>query len=60
MAKILRKEVVLLGLSLPEDGYHAIDESFSWRQAEGGMAMFYRYFHNLAALSASTRQSQLA
>jgi len=51
MAKILRKEVVLLGLSLPEDGYHAINESFSWRQAEGGMAMFYRYFHNLAAIT---------
>lgn len=51
MAKILRKEVVLLGLSLPEDGYHAINESFSWRQAEGGMAMFYRYFHNLAAIA---------
>ena len=51
MARILRKEVVLLGLSLPEDGYHAINESFSWRQAEGGMAMFYRYFHNLAAIA---------
>jgi acetylornithine deacetylase/succinyl-diaminopimelate desuccinylase-like protein len=51
MAKILRKEVVLLGLSLPEDGYHAINESLSWRQAEGGMAMFYRYFHNLAAIA---------
>jgi acetylornithine deacetylase/succinyl-diaminopimelate desuccinylase-like protein len=48
MAKVLRKEVVLLGLSLPEDGYHAINESFSWRQAERGMALFYRYFHNLA------------
>ena len=55
MARILRKEVVLLGLSLPEDGYHAINESFSWRQAEGGMAMFYRYFHNLAAVPSSRR-----
>jgi acetylornithine deacetylase/succinyl-diaminopimelate desuccinylase-like protein len=55
MAKILRKEVVLLGLSLPEDGYHAINESFSWRQAEGGMAMFYRYFHNLAAIAPTRR-----
>jgi len=55
MAKILRKEVVLLGLSLPEDGYHAINESFSWRQATGGMAMFYRYFHNLAAIAPSRR-----
>ena len=50
MAGILHKEIVLLGLSLPEDGYHAINESFSWRQAEGGVAMFYRYFHNLAAV----------
>lgn len=55
MAKLLRKEVVLLGLSLPEDGYHAINESFSWRQAEGGMAMFYRYFHNLAAIAPTRR-----
>jgi acetylornithine deacetylase/succinyl-diaminopimelate desuccinylase-like protein len=50
MTKILRKEVVLLGLSLPEDGYHAINESFAWSQAAGGIAMFYRYFHNLAAI----------
>jgi acetylornithine deacetylase/succinyl-diaminopimelate desuccinylase-like protein len=55
MARILRKEVVLLGLSLPEDGYHAINESFSWRQAESGVAMFYRYFHSLAALALPDR-----
>ena len=55
LARILRKEVVLLGLSLPEDGYHAINESFSWRQAENGMALFYRYFHNLADLAAPGR-----
>ena len=50
MTKILRKEVVLLGLSLPEDGYHAINESFSWHQAAKGIALFYRYFQRLAAL----------
>ena len=50
MAAALGKEVVLLGLSLPEDGYHAINESFSWRQAEGGMAMFYQYFQHLASM----------
>lgn len=55
MAQALRKEVVLLGLSLPEDGYHAINESFAWSQAKGGIAMFYRYFHNLAALGKATR-----
>ncbi len=47
MAKTLCKDVVLLGLSLPEDGYHAINESFAWPQAKGGIAMFYRYFHHL-------------
>ncbi|MBN2576997.1 MAG: M20/M25/M40 family metallo-hydrolase [Deltaproteobacteria bacterium] len=50
MAQILRKEVVLLGLSLPEDGYHAPNESFAWPQAGGGIELFYRYFHHLAAL----------
>jgi acetylornithine deacetylase/succinyl-diaminopimelate desuccinylase-like protein len=50
MAKVLRKEIVLLGLSLPEDGYHAIDESFAWSQAARGIALFHRYFQNLAAL----------
>jgi acetylornithine deacetylase/succinyl-diaminopimelate desuccinylase-like protein len=55
MAKLLRKEVVLLGLSLPEDGYHAIDESFAWPQAAGGIELFYRYFHHLAALGQRRR-----
>ena len=50
MSKLLRKEVVLLGLSLPEDGYHATNESFAWPQAAGGIELFYRYFHHLAAL----------
>jgi len=40
MAKVLRKEVVLLGLSLPEDGYHAINESFAWSHAAGGIEAF--------------------
>jgi len=50
MSKILRKEVVLLGLSLPEDGYHAINESFAWSQAAAGIELFFRYFQQLAAL----------
>lgn len=50
MTKLLRKEVVLLGLSLPEDGYHAINESFAWCQAAGGIETFFRYFQNLAAI----------
>jgi acetylornithine deacetylase/succinyl-diaminopimelate desuccinylase-like protein len=51
MSKLLRKEVVLLGLSLPEDGYHAINESFAWSQAARGIEVFYRHFHNLAGLA---------
>jgi acetylornithine deacetylase/succinyl-diaminopimelate desuccinylase-like protein len=55
MAKELRKEVVLLGLSLPEDGYHAINESFAWSQAKGGIAMFYRYFRHLERVGQASR-----
>jgi acetylornithine deacetylase/succinyl-diaminopimelate desuccinylase-like protein len=55
MAKELRKEVVLLGLSLPEDGYHAINESFAWSQAQGGIAMFYRYFRRLERVGQAPR-----
>jgi acetylornithine deacetylase/succinyl-diaminopimelate desuccinylase-like protein len=55
MAKTLCKNVVLLGLSLPEDGYHAINESFAWSQARGGIAMFYRYFHLLQDIEVSRR-----
>ena len=55
MAKTLRREVVLLGLSLPEDGYHAVDESFAWPQAAGGIELFYRYFEQLAALGRGGR-----
>jgi len=50
MAKLLRKEVVLLGLSLPEDGYHATNESFAWSQAAGGIELFFRYFQQLAGI----------
>jgi acetylornithine deacetylase/succinyl-diaminopimelate desuccinylase-like protein len=55
MARLLRKEVVLLGLSLPEDGYHALDESFAWSQAARGIELFYRYFRHLAALGGNPR-----
>jgi len=52
MDRVLRAPVVLLGLSLPEHGYHAINENFDWRQASRGMEMFCRYFHKLADLHA--------
>jgi len=50
MDRLLAAPVVLLGLSLPEHGYHAIDENFDWNQARRGMEMFCRYFHKLAEI----------
>jgi acetylornithine deacetylase/succinyl-diaminopimelate desuccinylase-like protein len=50
LSQILRKEVVLLGLSLPEDGYHAVNESFAWSQAALGIEVFCRYFRELGAI----------
>ncbi|HLK92574.1 MAG TPA: M20/M25/M40 family metallo-hydrolase [Polyangia bacterium] len=49
MQRLLHAPVIFLGLSLPEHGYHAINENFDWRQAAGGMEMFCRYFHQIGA-----------
>ena len=49
MQRLLKAPVIFLGLSLPEHGYHAINENFDWGQAAGGMEMFCRYFHEIAA-----------
>ena len=48
MRRLLKAPVTFLGLSLPEHGYHAINENFDWGQASGGMEMFCRYFHKIA------------
>jgi acetylornithine deacetylase/succinyl-diaminopimelate desuccinylase-like protein len=50
MRDLLHAPVVFMGLSLPEHGYHAVDENFDWGQASGGMEMFWRYFHKIAAM----------
>jgi acetylornithine deacetylase/succinyl-diaminopimelate desuccinylase-like protein len=50
MQKYLRAPILLLGLSLPEHGYHAPNENFDWEQAEGGVRMFVNYFRNLASM----------
>jgi acetylornithine deacetylase/succinyl-diaminopimelate desuccinylase-like protein len=50
MQKFLKAPIVLLGLSLPEHGYHAPNENFDWEQASGGMRMFTRYFENVSKL----------
>jgi acetylornithine deacetylase/succinyl-diaminopimelate desuccinylase-like protein len=48
MQRLLRAPVIFMGLSLPEHGYHAINENYDWGQASGGMEMFCRYFHEIA------------
>jgi acetylornithine deacetylase/succinyl-diaminopimelate desuccinylase-like protein len=53
MRRLLRSPIVFLGLSLPEHGYHAVNENYDWTQASGGMEMFYRYFHRLAEIAPS-------
>lgn len=62
MKRLLRAPIVFLGLSLPEHGYHAVDENFDWGQASGGMEMFYRYLHRVSqiprpAVAASGRRA---
>ncbi len=59
MQRLLKAPVIFLGLSLPEHGYHAINENFDWGQAAGGMEMFCRYFHEIGANpSPGSRQDQ--
>jgi len=52
MAEAWNVPITLLGMSLPEDGYHGPNESYAWGQARGGMLTFVRYFERLAALHA--------
>ena len=49
MRRLLKVPIVFLGLSLPEHGYHAVNENFDWGQASGGIELFCRYFHEIAA-----------
>ncbi|MGH7723879.1 MAG: M20/M25/M40 family metallo-hydrolase [Candidatus Eiseniibacteriota bacterium] len=53
MAEAWNVPLTLLGLSLPEDGYHGPNESFAWGQARGGMLTFLRYFERMAAIGRS-------
>jgi acetylornithine deacetylase/succinyl-diaminopimelate desuccinylase-like protein len=48
MRRLLKVPIVFLGLSLPEHGYHAVNENFDWGQASGGMELFCRYFQEIA------------
>lgn len=50
MKNVLGKDSIFLGLSLPEHGYHAINEFYDWQQASGGMRMFVNYFRALSQM----------
>ena len=50
MAEAWGVPVTLLGLSLPEHGYHGPNEYFDWGQARGGMLAFVRYFELISGL----------
>jgi acetylornithine deacetylase/succinyl-diaminopimelate desuccinylase-like protein len=52
MRRLLKAPVTFMGLSLPEHGYHAVNENYDWGQASGGMEMFRRYFHKVAQMKA--------
>ncbi len=50
MERVLKVPVYFLGLSLPEHGYHAPNENYDWRQAEGGMLAFADYFRRVGEM----------
>jgi hypothetical protein len=47
MADVLRAPVLLMGLSLPEHGYHAPNEFFDWTQARRGVELYSSWFEEL-------------
>jgi acetylornithine deacetylase/succinyl-diaminopimelate desuccinylase-like protein len=57
MRRLLKTPITFLGLSLPEHGYHAVNENYDWTQASGGMEMFCRYFHKIAELGPARSRS---
>ncbi len=50
MQKHLKAPIMLIGLSLPEHGYHAPNENFDWGQFSGGVKTFVKYFSEVASL----------
>ncbi len=55
MEKVLKVPVFFLGLSLPEHGYHAPNENYDWRQAEGGIIAFADYFRRVGEMGRPAR-----
>ena len=57
MEQLLEVPIVLMGLSLPDHGYHAPNENYDWGQAGGGMVAFAKFFEEAAAVRASPRRA---
>ncbi len=55
MEQVFRCPITFMGLSLPEHGYHAPNENYDWQQASGGMAMFTKYFEEIAVMGKGRR-----
>jgi hypothetical protein len=47
--KHLKAHINLMGLSLPEHGYHAPNEYFEWTQVQKGIRTFVKYFEILGS-----------
>jgi acetylornithine deacetylase/succinyl-diaminopimelate desuccinylase-like protein len=54
MEEAWRVPITLLGLSLPEHGYHGPNEFYDWGQARGGMLTLVRFFERVASLGAAS------
>ncbi|HZM15001.1 MAG TPA: M20/M25/M40 family metallo-hydrolase [Candidatus Krumholzibacteria bacterium] len=50
MVEYLKCPLIMIGLSLPEHGYHAPNENYDWGQASGGMKTFVKYFAELSQI----------
>jgi acetylornithine deacetylase/succinyl-diaminopimelate desuccinylase-like protein len=48
--KHLKAHINLMGLSLPEHGYHAPNEYYEWTQVQKGIKTFVKYFEEVAKL----------
>ena len=44
MKRFWKCPLVMMGLSLPEHGYHAVNENYDWGQAAGGVKSLVMYF----------------
>jgi acetylornithine deacetylase/succinyl-diaminopimelate desuccinylase-like protein len=42
--------LVMMGLSLPEHGYHCPNENYDWGQTSGGIKSFVKYFEQISQI----------